>query len=67
MPSQYAEDIRAERQKHKLSQKQVARRVGLYRTTVIDIERGDPVELTLDSFQKIIAAIQKDDAQEAIP
>ena len=63
MANQYAEDIRAERNKRKLSQKEVAKRRRIYRTTLIDIENGT-IGVDLETFQSIVAEIQGDQVGE---
>ena len=54
--SEYAESIRAERARRRISQRKLADTAGLYQPTLIDIERGK-VGIDYETYRRIMDAI----------
>lgn len=54
----YGQEIRAERARRRISQQTLARRLGLWRGTLVDIERGR-VPITAEQFARILRALEE--------
>jgi transcriptional regulator with XRE-family HTH domain len=61
--SEYAESIRAERARRRLSQRKLSEAAGLYQPTLIDIERGK-VGIDYETYRRIMDAITDGDPGE---